>query len=119
VNFRGLPPKAVDELKSAMGDKLTVQESPWNCALFVSPNHKVKPFDDPRVRRALSLALDRYEGSRAVEDRDRQDGRRPRVPGAPARRLAGRAEDDRGLRHGHRRGPHGGAPAAPRGGRAR
>jgi peptide/nickel transport system substrate-binding protein len=66
VNFRGLPPKAVDELKTAMGDKLVVQESPWNCALFVSPNHKVKPFDDPRVRRALTLALDRWEGSRVL-----------------------------------------------------
>jgi peptide/nickel transport system substrate-binding protein len=66
VNFRGLPPKAVGELKRAMGDKLVVQESPWNCALFVAPNHRTKPFDDPRVRRALSLALDRYEGSRVL-----------------------------------------------------
>ena len=66
VNFRGLPPKAVDELKRAMGDRLRVQESPWNCALFVAPNHRTKPFDDPRVRRALSLALDRREGSRVL-----------------------------------------------------
>lgn len=66
INFRAFPPKAVDELKVAMGDKLKVQESPWNCGLYVAPNHKVKPFDDARVRRALSLALDRWEGSQVL-----------------------------------------------------
>jgi len=66
VNFRGFPPKAVDELKAALGSKLAVQESPWNCGLYVTPNHKVKPFDDARVRRALSLALDRWQGSQVL-----------------------------------------------------
>jgi len=62
--FRGLPPAAVDELKNAMGDKFSSQASTWNCALLVSPNSYRKPFDDVRVRRALSLALDRWGGSR-------------------------------------------------------
>jgi peptide/nickel transport system substrate-binding protein len=66
VNFRGFPPKTRDDLVRALGDKISVQESTWNCGLYVVPNHKVKPFDDPRVRRALSLALDRWQGSTAL-----------------------------------------------------
>ena len=66
INFRALPPKAVDELRASMDGKIKVQESPWNCGLYVAPNNTVKPFDDPRVRRALSLALDRWEGSKVL-----------------------------------------------------
>ncbi|MFQ6022814.1 MAG: ABC transporter substrate-binding protein [Acidiferrobacterales bacterium] len=63
IEFRGFPPKARDDLVAALGDKLKVQESDWNCSLMFTPNHKRKPFDDARVRRALSLAVDRQEGS--------------------------------------------------------
>ena len=66
IQFRGFTPKAVEDIKRTLGDKITVQESPWDCILYVSINHKKKPFDDPRVRRALTLALDRYEGSKAL-----------------------------------------------------
>ena len=31
IEFRGLPPSARDELVKELGDKITVQESDWNC----------------------------------------------------------------------------------------
>ena len=52
IEFRGFPPAVRDELVGALGDKITVQTSDWNCGSFVEPNHKKKPFDDARVRRA-------------------------------------------------------------------
>ena len=64
IEFRGFPPKARDDLVKALGDKIVVQESDWNCALQFLPNHRRKPFDDVRVRRALTLAVDRRSGSK-------------------------------------------------------
>jgi len=60
IEFRGFPPTVRDELQQALGDKLAVQENAWNCGGLITPNHKRKPFDDVRVRRALTLALDRW-----------------------------------------------------------
>ena len=66
IQFRGFSPAERDTLKAALGDKITVAESPWDCLLMVVPNQQKKPFDDKRVRRALTLALDRYAGSVAL-----------------------------------------------------
>ncbi len=64
VNFRAFPPATVDDIVRGLGkENVTVQESTWNCALFVTPNSHRKPFDDPRVRRAINLAIDRWGGS--------------------------------------------------------
>ena len=43
-----------------------MQESDWDCGSFVEVNHKRKPFDDVRVRRALTLAIDRWRGIPAL-----------------------------------------------------
>jgi ABC-type transport system substrate-binding protein len=40
--FRGLPPATVDELKKALGDKITVQTSDWNCSGVVTPNQAIQ-----------------------------------------------------------------------------
>ncbi len=66
IQFRGFSPPERDSLVQALGQKITVQESPWDCLNFVSMHHDKKPFNDKRVRRAMSLALDRYAGSQAL-----------------------------------------------------
>jgi peptide/nickel transport system substrate-binding protein len=64
--FRGYPPTAMDQLKEELGDKITLQSHDWNCGSLVWFNHKKKPFDDVRVRRALTLAIDRWGSAEAL-----------------------------------------------------
>jgi peptide/nickel transport system substrate-binding protein len=66
IQFRGFSPAERDNIVQTLGERVTVQESPWNCGLLVAINHEKPPFHDRRVRRALSLALDRYQAAAAL-----------------------------------------------------
>jgi peptide/nickel transport system substrate-binding protein len=66
IEFRGFNPAARDDIVKTAGNQVAVQESPWVCNLTVAINNEKKPFDDVRVRRALTLAIDRWEASKAL-----------------------------------------------------
>ncbi|HXZ35765.1 MAG TPA: ABC transporter substrate-binding protein, partial [Thermodesulfobacteriota bacterium] len=67
AEFRYFSPSIRDDLVRAMGDKVKVQELLGGSVNTVIFNCEAKPFNDPRVRRAMSLALDRWEGFKALE----------------------------------------------------
>jgi len=66
IEFRGFTPQQRDDLSRALPNDLAIQEAPWICVNYIVPNAKKKPFDDPRVRRALTLAIDRWSIGEAL-----------------------------------------------------
>ena len=66
IEFRGFSPAGRDKMVKSMGNKVKVQEGPWLCYLSIAINNEKAPFNDVRVRKALTLALDRWGGSKAL-----------------------------------------------------
>ncbi|MFM2421559.1 MAG: hypothetical protein RL291_89, partial [Pseudomonadota bacterium] len=60
IEFRGRTPKEHEQLVQAMGNKVVSQTGPWTTTLLFTFNTKKKPFDDIRVRQALTMAIDRW-----------------------------------------------------------
>ena len=66
AEFRSISPGERTQLVNALKDKIVVQEAPWVCKIDLLFNTETKPFDDLRVRQALSMAIDRWGGSDAL-----------------------------------------------------
>jgi peptide/nickel transport system substrate-binding protein len=66
AEFRGFTPNERDRIVRALGTEARVEESSWMLHMIVSFNTERPPFNDPRVRRALSLAIDRWGGSASL-----------------------------------------------------
>jgi peptide/nickel transport system substrate-binding protein len=101
IEFRGFTPQQRDDLSRALPNNLAIQEAPWICVNYVSFNTTQKPFDDPRVRRALTLGIDRWAGgqslSRITIVKDVGGLMRPKgpfaMPDADLEKIAGFSKD--------------------------
>jgi peptide/nickel transport system substrate-binding protein len=66
IEFRTMPEAEVTAIRKQLGDKVVVQETPATGLFGIAINQTVKPFTDVRVRKALTLAFDRYTASRVL-----------------------------------------------------
>ncbi len=66
VELRGFPPAEVEAIKKQMGDKVVVRYPRALSHWGINFNVNQKPFDDERVRQAMSLAINRYEMAKVI-----------------------------------------------------
>jgi peptide/nickel transport system substrate-binding protein len=66
IEFRTMPEAEVAAIRKTLGDKVVVQETPGTGLFGIAMNQTVKPFTDVRVRKALTLAFDRYTAGRVL-----------------------------------------------------
>jgi len=66
IEFRDLPQSEVEAIKKQLGDKIVVQETSQVGQFGIAMQNTKKPFDDIRVRRALTLGIDRYTGGKVL-----------------------------------------------------
>lgn len=66
VEFRGFNPSEAESIQGQLQNKVVVAQPGQPGHWGVVVNVDKKPFDDERVRRALSLALDRYDMARTI-----------------------------------------------------
>jgi peptide/nickel transport system substrate-binding protein len=66
IEFRGLPNSEVDAITKHLGDRARVQFAPTPGWWAISFNTRIKPYNDVRVRKALTLAIDRYTMSKVL-----------------------------------------------------
>jgi peptide/nickel transport system substrate-binding protein len=66
IEFRDLPNSEVESIKKQLGDKVVVQTTPFILNFGVAINNTVKPFSDVRVRKALTLGIDRYTAGKVL-----------------------------------------------------
>ena len=117
IEFRNLPNADVDAIRKQLGDKVTVQETPMTGQWGIAINNTAKPFTDVRVRKALTLGIDRYTMSKVLAPLTglkfvgalMRPGSEWAMPEADLEKLPGFGQ-------GHGEEPRGGAASPRRGG---
>src|SRR4029453_569943 len=66
IEFRTMPWPEAEAIRKQLGDKVVVQDPPATGIFGIAVNQTIKPFNDERVRKALTLGLDRYTASRVL-----------------------------------------------------
>src|SRR5713101_8134891 len=66
IESRNLPDSEVEGIRKQLGDKVVVQHTPFVIQFGIAINNSVKPFTDVRVRKALTLGIDRYTGGKVL-----------------------------------------------------